>query len=319
MPELKTYTTPITTYDSFVDRAARDYIGDINRLDTADKSNLVNAINELIHFGNFVISVTGDVDSGYEIDKTGAEITTAIEKKVPIFLLALTDSVSAVLPVSSIEDGKILFSGVLQKDDKTWQNNVSVLYSDNSASVDYVSVSETSSEVSWVDVKDKPFGEEVVSSETDFSTIPTTTFDAIGSTWYKCSNLVPTRKEFMSSAIEHGATADSNIVDIPTEDKLVLDDTNFTGVLFDETSGFGYAVCRATGTHDVVFGAMIITITVPETGIYWGCPIGQTPPETFHFKITYEETNTLDAKYLPMDAIDEKINEALGVIENGTY
>ena len=139
MPELKTYTTPITTYDSFVDRAARDYIGDINRLDTADKSNLVNAINELIHFGNFVISVTGDVDSGYEIDKTGAEITTAIEKKVPIFLFALTDSVSAVLPVSSIEDGKIHFSGVSERDDRTLQNNVYVLYSDDSASVDYVS------------------------------------------------------------------------------------------------------------------------------------------------------------------------------------
>lgn len=158
MPELKTYTTPITTYDSFVDKAARDFIGDINRLDTADKSNLVSAVNELIHFGNFVISVTGDVDSGYEIDKTGAEITTAIEKKVPIFLLALTDSVSAVLPVSSIEDGEIHFSGVLEKDDRTLQNNVSILYSDDSASVDYISITNIAG-VEWEEISNNPFVE----------------------------------------------------------------------------------------------------------------------------------------------------------------
>ena len=35
--------------------------------------------------------------------------------------------------------------------------------------------------------------------------------------------------------------------------------------------------------------------------------------------IDSEVVHQLDAKYIPMDAIEEKINEALGVIENGTY
>ena len=321
MPELKTYTTPITTYDSFVDKAARDFIGDINRLDTADKSNLVSAINELIHFGNFVISVTGDVDSGYEIDKTGAEITTAIEKKVPIFLFALTDSVSAVLPVSSIEDGKIHFSGVLQKDDRSLQNNVSVLYSDNSASVDYVSITNISSEdeVSWEDIQNKPFYDESVTSQVSFDPLPAVTFDGAGYTWWKCSDLVLTRAQILKTTILTTFAPGTQFAEVPKETDIVVDEENFTGVLFASGSNAGYLFCRATGEHTVSFAGNPVTFTCPEMGVYMGVPVGQTPPTTISVGIGYKDVKTLDAKYLPMDAIEEKINEALGVIENGTY
>lgn len=318
MPELKTYTTPITTYDSFVDKTARDFIGDINRLDTADKSNLVNAINELIHFGNFVISVTGDVDSGYEIDKTGAEITTAIEKKVPIFLLALTDSVSAVLPVSSIEDGKILFSGVLEKDDRTLQNNVSILYSDDSASVDYVSSTNIASEneVEWEDIQNKPFYDESVTSQVSFDPLPMVTFDGAGYTWWKCSDLVLTRAQILDTTILTTFAPGTQFAEVPKETDIVMDEENFTGVLFSSGSSAGYIFCRATGEHTVSFAGNPVTFTCPEMGVYMGFPVGQTPPDTISVGMGYKDVKTLDAKYLPMDAIDERIGayieEALG-------
>lgn len=275
-------------------------------------SNATKYVGKLNFVIRFVCSSDGEVDYAWN---------TAVYSGVSVYNgICNTDAVAeeyadvleqwrnAIEEAVEVSEGKVDKSG--------WTGN-KLLGTDADGNV--IETDPGLTEVDWEDVKNRPFYEDTVSSQTTFATPPTVSFDAAGNTWWKCSDLAPTREQFLSSVIEHGISADSSLTETPTVEKLALDEENFTGVLFADTSGFGYVVCRTTGTHTVNFMGNPLPVTVPETGIYWGCPTGQTPPETFHFKITYEKVTTLDAKYLPMDAIEEKINEALGVIENGTY
>ena len=174
-------------------------------------------------------------------------------------------------------------------------------------------------EVSWESVQNKPFYEKDHISRVSFETLPEVTFDGAGYTWWKCSDLVLTRAQILETTVLTVFAPGTEFAEVPQETDIVVDEEHFTGVLFASGSNAGYIFCRATGEYTVSFAGNPVTFTCPETGVYLACPVGQTPPDTISVGMGYQEVRQLDAKFLPMEAIEEKIQEALGVIEHGTY
>lgn len=174
-------------------------------------------------------------------------------------------------------------------------------------------------EVSWESVQNKPFYEKDHISRVSFEPLPEVTFDGAGYTWWKCSDLVLTRAQILETTVLTVFAPGTEFAEVPQETDIVVDEEHFTGVLFASGSNAGYIFCRATGEYTVSFAGNPVTFTCPETGVYLGYPADQTPPDTISVGMGYQEVRQLDAKFLPMEAIEEKIQEALGVIEHGTY
>ena len=160
-------------------------------------------------------------------------------------------------------------------------------------------------------IKNKPFHEKKYSSQYSFETIPTVTFDGAGYTWWKCSDLVLTKEQILKTSILTTFAPEYSYDEVPQETDIVVDEENFTGVLFASGSNAGYIFCRATGENTVNFAGSSVAFNCPEMGVYIACSVGQTPPTTVCVDIDYSEIKTLDAKYLPMDAIEEEIKEPI--------
>ncbi len=163
-------------------------------------------------------------------------------------------------------------------------------------------------EVEWEDVKNKPFYDESVTSLVSFDPLPTVTFDAAGYTWWKCSELVLTREQILKTTILTTFAPGTQFAEVPKETDIVVDEENFTGVLFASGSNAWYIFCRATGEHTVSFAGNPVTFVCPEVGVYMGYPVGQTPPTTISVGIGYKDVKTLDAKYLPAEAVPVTID-----------
>ena len=163
-------------------------------------------------------------------------------------------------------------------------------------------------EVSWEDIQNKPFYDESVTSQVSFDPLPMVTFDGAGYTWWKCSDLVLTREQILKATILTTFAPGTQFAEVPKETDIVVDEENFTGVLFASGSNAGYIFCRATGEHTVSFAGNPVTFVCPEVGVYMGYPMGQTPPTTISVGIGYKDVKTLDAKYLPAEAVPVTID-----------
>lgn len=241
----------------------------------------------------FLVSETGILTADSSETHTYSIVPVNTVKKIDSKYLP--DMGSGLPDVTAADDGKVL--GVVNGSPR-WVEN------------------------SWEDIQDKPFYEESVISQTSFDPLPTVTFDGVGYTWWKCSDLVLTREQILETTILTTFAPGAEYVEyveVPQETDIVVDEENFTGVLFASGSNAGYIFCRATGEHTVSFAGNPVTFTCPETGVYLAYPVGQTPPTTVSVGIGYKDVKTLDAKYLPMDAIGAYIDGYIADVLRGEY
>ena len=168
--------------------------------------------------------------------------------------------------------------------------------------------------LSWNHLTDKPFGETVHQSICDFSTTPEISFDAIGYTWWKISNLTPSYEQLLETDFTTDY-ADAVTVRRPKASEFLLNEAACSAFLFAESPQAGFIICYQTGTIET----SIATVDVPETGIYFGYAQGATPPATHVISVSYTEVNKLEEKYIPDELyaeidnrIDAYIEEALG-------
>lgn len=135
MAELKNFVTPKTKYDIFVDRTARNSIGDTRLLATETNTSVVDAVNEVVYKGVFAINVTGSEKSGYTADKTGAEVVSAVERNATIVAVADTDVVRGTLPLTTATEESLLFCSTTSES----FFEIRLLYSSESCEVSNVS------------------------------------------------------------------------------------------------------------------------------------------------------------------------------------
>lgn len=170
---------------------------------------------------------------------------------------------------------------------------------------------------SWNDLSDRPFYSEVRTSSATFAETPEHHFDAMGNTWWKVSDLVPTTKELMAAVFEMNF-GKGVVTWTPVAEELLMDSEWFTGVQSAESNA-GFFICRTDGEHTVNFSGMDFTLDIPSTGIYFAYNQGVTPPSVMEFHISYEEVKLLDAKYLPKDAIGGIVNDVINEALEGEY
>lgn len=110
MAELKNFITPKTKYDNFVDNNARNGIGNLPFLSTATKTSIVDAINEVVYNGVFLIRISGTSEEGYEADRTGPQVISAVERKAMIAAAVESDAFNAVLLLTQVNEDSLVFN-----------------------------------------------------------------------------------------------------------------------------------------------------------------------------------------------------------------
>lgn len=160
-----------------------------------------------------------------------------------------------------------------------------------------------------------PYTEERSSSMT-FAETPEHTFSALGNTWWKVSDLVPTTEEILGGQFTT-SSGGSPVTWNPTAEELLMDTEAFTGIQ-SAVYGMGFAICRVTGAQTVEFGGANHAVNIPATGIYFGYTAGATVPASVAISVAYTELHKLDGRLLPdgfativNTYIDEYIGAAL--------
>ena len=185
---------------------------------------------------------------------------------------------------------------------------------------------ETQGVTSWNDLTDKPFGEVSFSSEMSFEPEPADHFDALGNTWWKVSDFAPTKEQFLKTEIAIGAldaagNPQYSIRWIPGEDdtgEIVLQTEDLTGI---QSGDYGIALvsCRKAGELSASLMGTVITVTIPSPGLYFAFAQNTSVPPEYAVGVFYEEVEQLDAKFLPMDAIRDVVNEVISEALEGEY
>jgi hypothetical protein len=172
---------------------------------------------------------------------------------------------------------------------------------------------------SWNDLTEKPFGEEMKSSTTKFAQLPEEHFDAIGYTWWKISDLAPTKEQILETEVNLSIPDIDHYVQwTPVETEFIADTEALSGVL-SGTYGIGLLFCREDGEHTAEVSGTAVSVVVPSVGVYFGYNQGQNPPSGLEISISYEGVKTLDAKYLPTDVVRGIVNEVINDALSGEY
>lgn len=155
-------------------------------------------------------------------------------------------------------------------------------------------------EVSWEDVKNKPFYDTRVISTYSYTENPNpVSFDcaAIGYSLYKISDLVLTKEEIFNAnitinGINYGKYSQDNVV-IETEQLLMVQYTN---------NGWAFCLCNTVGTCNFTFMGYSLSVDVPEVGIYRinDLGLGMSDISTMEI-IVGGELKQIDPKFIPAD------------------
>ena len=246
----------------------------------------------------------GSISAGTDI--TFSELQLAYESgKLPYVKLAFSDGESTVLHLVKYYGDAMVFSnavGAASMSDVAGYAFAATISSSGDVDVSW-DILGSAGVSSWNDLADKPFyeesGAEVLLEEQTFTSVldpdfgytygdTNATFQFVLGETYR---VVWDNEEYTCEAMDGSAMAEGAV--------FVGNASGIPGIPHNNEP---FAVATV--------GTMLIIICATDTA----------PNE--HTMAIYQDTTvikTLDEKFLPMDAIDERINEALGVIENGTY
>ena len=148
-------------------------------------------------------------------------------------------------------------------------------------------------------IKNKPFYDNSLTSQCSFETLPEIKFSALGYTFWQIADFALEYSQIFSTVFD--ITQGSRTYSLtPTESEITLNDEKILAFQSAE-SGYGFAICYATGAFDVTVNETIVAVDVPAIGIYFIYPQDQIPSTEYFFKITYSDLKTLDKKFLPAD------------------
>lgn len=104
----------------------------------------------------------------------------------------------------------------------------------------------------------------------------------------------------------------------PTEEGVLIDTTDVLCFQLTESSA-AMAVLYKSGMVSATFSGMDLNINVPETGIYFVLNQDTTPGDSMAVGVAFDVIRTLDPKFLPMEAIDQRIEEVISAALEGDY
>lgn len=155
--------------------------------------------------------------------------------------------------------------------------------------------------VSWDDIENRPFYEESYSSEYSFADgSPEQSFNALGETWWRISELTPSTDKLLATAFRFTLDGTNYYEWTPAETEILLESEEITGVQ-SSAYGAGFVVCRTSGTTTVSIGGTDIELDIPAEGIYFAYTEGEAVPSTVSVAVSYSELKKLDEKYLPAE------------------
>ena len=163
-------------------------------------------------------------------------------------------------------------------------------------------------ECDWNKMQNKPFYDEMGSVAGHWQIPPEVSFEYDG-TWYQIIDQVPSEEQLQNATL-YVAVGDQTLFNgAIQQDALTLLDENVsifiweTGAMLFVRKAGDYAVNAETTVH------------IPAEGVYLACNYGDAW-KAVNVSISWNYIKTLDAKYLPVDAIDARIDaymeEALG-------
>lgn len=172
--------------------------------------------------------------------------------------------------------------------------------------------------VSWSNLKDRPFGEDNIIARANINTVKEdVVYEGFGYNWVKISDeTIP--RECVEGARFRYFIGNIPVVDfeIPKE-LIILNQEEGVAIQFG-TSG-ALTMNYVAGEISAEVNGNEITINIPEAGLYF---IGDKNPfanENEMIEIVGKINKVLDPKYLPMDAIDARINEVISTALEGEY
>ena len=143
-------------------------------------------------------------------------------------------------------------------------------------------------------VKNRPFydGRQLITSFSQTSTPnpPSYEVDGFGMTFYKISDLTPTKEEFFKKTTIVRSGRQENAY---TQDDIAIENSD---AIMVKGSHF-YCIIYRAGALNLEYQGYQLTVEVPETGIYIGSDDGL--PSGLVVDIYLGELKTLDIKYLP--------------------
>lgn len=165
-------------------------------------------------------------------------------------------------------------------------------------------------EVSWEDVKNKPFEDTRVMSYYSQAENPNPVSfhnQMMNYSFYKISDLTPTREQIFG---ELKVLVDGNEITL-AENAIIVELDGCLAVGTSVGTSYTFAFINTVGTINFTFSGYPMTLEVPETGIYAILPLNSGVPANRTYEIICGgELKTIDIKYLPE-------NMALGYEEKG--
>lgn len=125
---------------------------------------------------------------------------------------------------------------------------------------------------------------------------------ALNYTFYKVSDLLPTREQIFSNMKLLVDTEDIS----PTENHILLETDEFILV---SNSGYAFIFINTSGTLHFTYSGYPLSIEVPEVGVYYVRDLGSGIPEgrTIEVQIGNGELKQIDPKYIPAN-LDFNLN-----------
>ena len=154
-------------------------------------------------------------------------------------------------------------------------------------------------EVDWeTNVINKPFYDTRIRSYYSQADNPNpVSFDnsMVGYSFYKISDLIPTREEIFNSV----KVIVNDSVCEPKESEIQLETDDFIMLILNNNT-YAFIFINKAGTLSFTYQGYQMTLEVPEAGIYYILPIGTSIPGGRIIEVNLSgELKTLDIKYLP--------------------
>ena len=146
--------------------------------------------------------------------------------------------------------------------------------------------------LSWNDLKHKPFGSIALSDSCSFAAAPAVYFDLAGQMkFYKISDLTPDYNDLLHTVFTLNKDGTATEVAPKAEEFMLNNET----VCCFATENYAFGVAYATGEVETDYGV----ITLPETGTYMGWAADSALPATMTVGFRCEYLKQMDEKYLP--------------------
>lgn len=156
-------------------------------------------------------------------------------------------------------------------------------------------------EVSWEDVKNKPFYDTRVISTYSYTENPNpVSFDhqLMGYSFYKVSDLVLTKEEIFNTKI----TIDGYEVPKYSQNNILIETDEIIAVQEAVNNGWAFCFCNTVGTCNFTFSGYSLSVDIPETGIYRANFLngGMSDISTIEILVS-GELKQIDPKFIPAD------------------